>query len=137
MLQFLSCVSGMFAGSWTVSYSQNSICALEGSSVNMSCSYYYTGNLTGLEVGIRWITIQKYYPHVHETCRSQNKTCYLHVHTVKHSDSTDYYCEINANGTQKWLGQPGVKLSSTGKLCTVIHILGHPRFQIGVCFMKA
>lgn len=114
------CVSGVCGGGWRVFFNPKHIRALEGSSVNLSCSYTYTGDLSRLDMWIDWITLQNYRSRVHETCRGQTKTCYLHVHSVKHSDSSNYFCDIKTNGTLQHFSRKRAKLSVTGKIPFVL-----------------
>ena len=111
---------------WSVTYTPTDICALEGSSVNMSCSYTYPTGLTVEEAF--WINqdsvnpvdlsqIETYRHRVTVDCGDKSSGCSLQMTKLTKADAQyQYYCMITTNvDVQKWRGKPGISLHVTGK----------------------
>lgn len=119
-------VSGVFGQSLNVSYSQNSICALEGSLVKMSCVYTYPSNL---QVQVNWtkssnrevFSVTQYKDRFQVQCQYEFGTCSLHIQSVKYSDSGNFYCKITTKELEESLiGDPGVHVNISGYV-TLFH----------------
>ncbi|XP_076140944.1 opioid-binding protein/cell adhesion molecule homolog [Alosa pseudoharengus] len=109
---------------WEVTYSSTHICALEGSSVTMSCSYTYPSDLRVKEAF--WINDEKtdfvdlttkagYKQRVKVDCGDKKSQCSLTINRVTKSDALQrYYCRITTNqDKEKWIGKPGVEVHVT------------------------
>ncbi|XP_076146007.1 B-cell receptor CD22-like isoform X2 [Alosa pseudoharengus] len=109
---------------WSVTYTSNIICALEGSSMNLSCSYTYPSHLKIQDAF--WINEDcdsptdfskdpNYSQRVWANCQTKSSTCHLHLKNLIKVDAHHlYYCRITTdNEREKWVGKPGVKLSVT------------------------
>ena len=115
------------ASEWSVTYGQLNICAVEGSSVDMSCSYTYPRNriLEKVFWTIRnsrdppdLIQDEKYKERIRTDCGDRKSgSCTLNLKGVKREDAVMYYCRIVTNGTTygTFLGKSGVTLYVTGK----------------------
>ncbi|XP_043101036.1 uncharacterized protein LOC122349153 [Puntigrus tetrazona] len=117
-LIFLLMAAGVIA--WNVTYETESICALKGSTVNMSCSYTYPQqyNFTF------WIMCEKkdieikslkeypdYKDRVEYIEETQNKTI-LRLHNITENDQRAYcFSLITETEGQRWIGQPGIQLN--------------------------
>ncbi|XP_076141012.1 B-cell receptor CD22-like [Alosa pseudoharengus] len=109
---------------WGVTYSPTHICAPEGSSVTMSCSYTYPSDLTvkeafwinkNKEVPVDLTTKTDYTERVKVDCGDKTRQCYLTITGVTKEDAQHrYYCRITTNNkTEKWIGTPGVEVHLT------------------------
>ncbi|XP_031417856.2 B-cell receptor CD22-like, partial [Clupea harengus] len=118
-------VTDAVASEWNVTYEQLHICAVEGSSVDMSCSYTYPRDRI-LEK-VFWTIInsrdppdliqdEKYKERIRTDCGDRKSgSCTLNLKGVKREDAVMYYCRIVTNGTTygTFLGKPGVTLYLT------------------------
>ncbi|XP_076133718.1 B-cell receptor CD22-like [Alosa pseudoharengus] len=115
---------GCLGAEWRVTYSSTHICAPEGSSVTMSCSYTYPSHLTVKKAF--WINDEKtdfddlttkagYRDRVEVDCGDKKSQCSLTINRVTKSDALQrYYCRITTNqDTEKWIGKPGVEVHVT------------------------
>ncbi len=105
-------------------YETESICALKGSTVNMSCSYTYPQQYKLIDTF--WIKMPdelikslKEYPEYKDRVEyiedRQNKTAVLRLHNITENDERAYYFRlITDNEIQKWTGQPGIQLKVSG-----------------------
>ncbi|KAL1005627.1 hypothetical protein UPYG_G00061540 [Umbra pygmaea] len=116
-------VKGIVTPGWGVTYSTQSICALNGSTVNLSCSYMYpngTLNTTFWLTKCGWLTFINLMEDSDYTGRvnySSNKmnTNTLTITDLRVNDSAIYWFRfITDQPGGKWTGQPGVTLSVTG-----------------------
>ncbi|XP_067259471.1 uncharacterized protein [Chanodichthys erythropterus] len=119
-LMFLLLTSGVFGENWNVIYETKSICALKGSTVNMSCTYRYPQQYPLTETF--WIKkpdekikslkeYQQYKDRVKYIEDRQNKTAVLRLHNVTEDDEKEYcFRLITATEGQRWIGQPGIQL---------------------------
>lgn len=124
-LQYSSVID-VVASEWTVTYGQPaSVCALEGSSVNMSCTYTCPQDLTVKKAF--WIIEDhtnasdisedpSYSKRIKADCGNKSKgNCTLHIERLTKGDAKTYYCRITTNkNEQRWIGKPGLNLSVTG-----------------------
>ncbi|XP_016114721.1 sialoadhesin-like, partial [Sinocyclocheilus grahami] len=119
-LIFLLMISGVFGQIWKVFYKTGSICALKGSTVNMSCSYTYPQQYT-LNYTFwfrRWdreMQNLKAYPEYKDRVEyiedRQNKTTILRLHNVTKNDESEYCCRyIIEKDKERWIDQPGIQL---------------------------
>lgn len=106
-----------------VNYSP-AICATNGSSVNMSCSY--TSAHGEIIQKVFWVkgkasTDVALDPHytdrIHVDCEDKGHKCNLRIKNLTKSDGGMYYCRVISNSNVEWNSRPnqGVKLSVTGK----------------------
>ncbi len=104
-------------------YETESICALKGSTVNMSCSYTYPQQYKLIDTF--WIKMPdeqikslKEYPEYKERVEfidRQNKTAVLRLHNIIENDERVYYFRlITDTEGQQWTGQPGIQLKVSG-----------------------
>ena len=118
--------SGGVGEEWSVTYTRTYICALEGSSVNMSCSYTYPTGLTVKEAF--WINQdstdpvdfsknESYNHRFRVDCGDKSSGCSLQMTKLTKTDGQhQYYCRITTKNDQyKWIGKPGMYLKVTGK----------------------
>ncbi|XP_041961126.1 lachesin-like [Alosa sapidissima] len=110
---------------WRVTYTPNIICALEGSSLNLSCSYTYPSHLKIQDAF--WMNEDcdsptdfskdpNYSQRVWADCQTKSSTCHLHLKNLTKVDAHHlYYCRITTHDDEKqrWTGKPGVNLSVT------------------------
>ncbi len=120
----MSCVSGVFGEDWNVIYETESICALKGSTVNMSCSYTYPQQYKlndtfwikcwdGDKVNLN--EYPEYKDRVEYIEDRQKKTAVLRLHNITENDERVYYFRlITDTELQKWTGQPGIQLNVSG-----------------------
>lgn len=113
------------------------ICALEGSTVDMFCSYMFPYHLRLQRAD--WLNsssnaatdisqLPQYKDRVKVNCRDDH--CSLHINSVKHSDKGDYYCRVTTNvGKETRTGKPGAKISVTGKDFAIFSLVTHILFN--------
>ncbi|XP_034062779.1 B-cell receptor CD22-like isoform X2 [Gymnodraco acuticeps] len=111
---------------WGVTYSSTEICAVKGSTVEISCSYTYPSTWEGSVNTVKktfWFkqkdgepvdltTVSEYAGRVEYLC--ENNICTLRIRNLSESDSAEYRFRIETNqagGT--YSGSPGVTLSLT------------------------
>ncbi|XP_073331641.1 B-cell receptor CD22-like [Pagrus major] len=108
---------------WGVTYSSTEICALKGSTVDMSCTYRYpstvkrvenkfwfTKESNGVYVDLR--TDPEYSGRVQYNCG--NNDCTLRITDLRESDSSEYkFRFITTQPEWKYTGSPGVTLRVT------------------------
>ncbi|XP_030634714.1 B-cell receptor CD22-like [Chanos chanos] len=119
-LVFLFMVQGIYGQDWGVTYNPDSICALKGSSVTMSCSYTYpTGHTvqtvfwTKHEVGEPSdLSEDSGYKGRVRYLGDTRSDCSMKLISVTQTDSRRYRFRFMTYN-EKWLGQPGVRLSIT------------------------
>ncbi|CAM4462346.1 unnamed protein product [Leuciscus chuanchicus] len=121
---FLLLTSGVFGEDWNVIYETKSICALKGSSVNMSCTYRFPQDHKLTDTF--WIKIPdveikslKEYPEYKDRVEyiedRQNKTAVLRLHNVTENDEKEYiFRVVTATDKKKWIGKPGIRLHVSG-----------------------
>ena len=119
-------VSGAFGNEWSVTYSQNNLCALKGSTVFMNGSYTHPADFTVHKAF--WVinpvkgkesadlsTVSGYSGRV-EYLGDKQKHFTLRLSDVKKTDEHMYCFRIRTNEEkQAWLAYPGVTLTVTGK----------------------
>ncbi len=103
-------------------YESKSICALKGSTVNMSCSYTYPQQNTLTDTF--WINRPdfrslKEYPEYKDRVEyiedRQKKTSILRLHNITENDESKYCFRLITNTEgQQWTGQPGIYLKVSG-----------------------
>ncbi|XP_034062142.1 B-cell receptor CD22-like [Gymnodraco acuticeps] len=112
---------------WGVTYSSTEICAVKGSTVEISCSYTYPSTWDGGVHTVEktfWSTKQKgggpvdlrtvseYAGRVEDLC--ENDICTLRMKNLRESDSAMYRFRFQLNQPDgKYIGLPGVRLSVT------------------------
>uniref|UniRef100_A0AAY4A011 Ig-like domain-containing protein n=1 Tax=Denticeps clupeoides TaxID=299321 RepID=A0AAY4A011_9TELE len=104
-------------------YGASSICALRGSSAEMSCRYTHPSNLTVQNAF--WCeyvsgTVQPVLQsknlmgRVGAKCELETKRCSLRITNLRRSDGSRYHCRVTTNvDVHKWLGAEGTILSVT------------------------
>ena len=115
---------------WGVTYSSTEICALKGSTVEISCTYRYPSwkyrhytevektfwftKLSGSEpVDLR--TDSDYQDRVEYSC--SEKSCTLRITDLRESDSAEYKFMFRTNQPDgRYTGSPGVTLRITGNI---------------------
>ena len=125
--------SGGVGEEWSVTYTRTYICALEGSSVNMSCSYTYPTGLTVEEAfwinqdatdAVDFFQKESYKDRVTVDCGDKSSGCSLQMTKLTKADAQyQYYCRITTyEDEQKWIGTPGISLHVTGKSNTFVSL---------------
>ncbi|XP_067298563.1 B-cell receptor CD22-like [Pseudorasbora parva] len=121
MMLLLSLIlTSVFGKEWDVIYETTSICALKGSSVNMSCTYRYPQEYNLIDTywikkpdeGINSLKdYHEYKDRVEYIEDRQNKTAILRLHNVTENDEKEYcFRLITTTERQKWIGQEGIQL---------------------------
>ncbi|XP_034062135.1 B-cell receptor CD22-like [Gymnodraco acuticeps] len=121
----VSVVQGQYG--WGVTYSSTEICAVNGSTVEIRCSYTYPSTLKGSVNTAQktfWFTKWKdaepvdvktdseYAGRVEDLC--ENNTCTLRIRNLTESDSAEYWFRFTTNQADgKYDGSTGVTLSVT------------------------
>ncbi|XP_033985498.1 B-cell receptor CD22-like isoform X2 [Trematomus bernacchii] len=110
---------------WGVTYTSTEICAVKGSTVEISCSYTYpftwkdVVNTVGKtfwcaenkdEEPVDLKTVSEYAGRVEDRC--ENNTCTLRIKNLRESDSAVYKFRFETK-QDKYLGEPGVTLFVT------------------------
>ncbi|XP_027139037.1 B-cell receptor CD22-like [Larimichthys crocea] len=108
---------------WRVTYTATEICALKGSTVEMSCTYTYPATIYSSVRETFWFTKwsnndfvdlrtdSEYLGRVQYICDSK---CTLRITDLRESDSAEYrFRFITNHATGKYFGRPGVTLSVT------------------------
>ncbi|KAF5906476.1 B-cell receptor CD22-like, partial [Clarias magur] len=109
---------------WSVTYSQNNLCALKGSTVFMNGSYTHPTRLRVTETF--WLinpvhgkqptdlrNVSGYSDRV-EYLGDEQKHFSLRLSDVNKTDETKYYYKIRTNvDAERWMGLPGVTLTVT------------------------
>ena len=125
---------------WGVTYTSTQICAVEGSTVNIHCSYTYPylrkGSYTRVEKTLWFtkknnnepvdlITVSEYSGRVQYS--SNNKDCTLRISDLRERDSAVYEFRFITNQEGgRYTGSPGVTLSVTGNI--FINMLNTSRY---------
>lgn len=113
---------------WAVLYSPSQICALEGSTVEISGSYYCPKELDGHALSVvdrLWLisqenqqdvdlrTLLQFAGRVEYSCQREN--CSLRIRELRKSDSGVYKFRFITNVERgRYTGEPGVALTVTG-----------------------
>ena len=123
---------------WDVSYTSTEICALRGSTVDITCTYTYPSTLNHLDTTVQeafWFikesngihvdlsTDPEYSGRVENLCG--NNKCTLRISNLRESDSAVYKFRFTTNQpTGSLTGSAGVTLSVTGNIYiwTFIHL---------------
>ncbi len=103
-------------------YETVSICALKGSTVNMSCSYTYPQQYKLIDTF--WIKMpdlqikslkeySEYKDRVEFIEDKQENTAVLRLHNITENDET-MYCFKLITEDKKWFGKPGIQLKVSG-----------------------
>ena len=104
-----SCISGQKC--WSVTYTTQNICALKGSTVNISCSYTYPSNHE-IKAAF-WFTKRESY------LGDKESDCTLRITDLRLRDSAGYMFRFIISG-EKFSGSP-VSLTVTGNLSHISH----------------
>ncbi|XP_036953627.1 uncharacterized protein LOC119019274 [Acanthopagrus latus] len=108
---------------WGVTYSSTEICALKGSTVDMSCTYRYPSTVQRVEnrfwfrkehndVYTNLKTDPQYSGRVQHICGNNN--CRLRITDLRESDSAEYkFRFITDQEGGRYTGEPGVTLTVT------------------------
>ncbi|XP_042573303.1 B-cell receptor CD22-like [Cyprinus carpio] len=113
-LIFLLMISGVFGEKWNVIYKTTSICALKGSTVNMSCSYTYPQQYKLIETfwikmpdaGIKSLIEYPEYKDRVEYIEDRQKQTAI----TKNDESEYCFRLITDRDIERWIGKPGIQL---------------------------
>uniref|UniRef100_A0A4W5KDP5 Ig-like domain-containing protein n=1 Tax=Hucho hucho TaxID=62062 RepID=A0A4W5KDP5_9TELE len=112
-----NCVSVVLGqDGWSVTYTKNSICALKGSTVDLSCSYTYPRGHTVTTTtwnkwkSLTWTQIPDKYEDRIEYRGNKENDCTLRITDLREEDSTLYYFSFT---TGSWTSGSSVTLSVT------------------------
>ncbi|KAA8578690.1 hypothetical protein FQN60_002533 [Etheostoma spectabile] len=110
---------------WRVTYTSTHICAVKGSTVDITCSYIYPSSTNAKVERTFWFTKlqdkepvdlktdSKYSGRVQYICKK--KSCTLRISDLRESDSAEYNFRFTTNQEGgRYTGSPGVTLSVTG-----------------------
>ncbi|XP_064161864.1 protein turtle homolog B-like [Anguilla rostrata] len=126
LLVIVLSVSGVLSQrGWRVTYTTEGICALKGSSVDMSCTYSYPTyhRVQKTFWFIHWNETQEpedlsqnaEYSHRVEYLGDKNSDCTFRIKQLKESDSAIYRFRFQTDSQHgKYTGLPGVSLTVTG-----------------------
>lgn len=109
-----------------MTYASNHVCAVRGSTVNISCTFTHpsdqrvTSRFWFIKEFKDLTSVPEYSGRVESICDDNNK-CTLTIRNLTESDSADYKFRFTTD-KDKWIGQPGVSLTVTGKVffCVVM-----------------
>ncbi|KAG9271760.1 hemicentin-1-like, partial [Astyanax mexicanus] len=115
------CVPGKLGEKqWGMTYTPDSVCALEGSSVDLSCSYKHPG---GLRVTESFWFINEQHVDLREDDQYKGRVqyhqtpCRMRITGLRVSDAQTYKFRFNTDDPDgKYFGSSGVRLSVTGSL---------------------
>ncbi|KAI4886781.1 hypothetical protein NFI96_001480 [Prochilodus magdalenae] len=108
---------------WSVSYSDRTVCALEGSSVDFPCTYSYPSDQTVNKAFWSYIrpaevptdlSVDEQFAGRVEFLGDKEGNCTLRMRNLTKSDSGQYQFRFISNKLQGFSGKPGVILSVTG-----------------------
>lgn len=111
---------------WGVNYPATQMCAVNGSTVDMHCTYSYPLNDNGIDTTVTdrfWLiegtvdlkTQPKYAGRAEYIC--DNRKCTLRIRDLTESDSAVYKFRFITNQAGgSYTGQPGVTLTVTGNI---------------------
>ncbi|XP_045569338.1 sialoadhesin isoform X3 [Salmo salar] len=109
---------------WSVTYTTQSICALKGSTVKLTCSYTYRigHKVTTTFWFTKWGTSAEpedlgrdpEYAGRLEYHGDKEKDCTLRIKDLRERDSAEYKFRFKTDQNGKYIGSPGVTLSVTG-----------------------
>uniref|UniRef100_A0A8C4SX23 B-cell receptor CD22 n=1 Tax=Erpetoichthys calabaricus TaxID=27687 RepID=A0A8C4SX23_ERPCA len=132
-LTTVSCADG--EGEWGVTYEPKTICAAEGSTVTIGCSYWHPANIKvkyemwfyDSNENSRYNTKENTIYHTNEQSvasryrnrvqlfRDKNKMCSVRISDVRRQDNGYYKFRFEGDGYgQQWTGVPGVRVTVTG-----------------------
>ncbi|XP_051721524.1 B-cell receptor CD22-like [Ctenopharyngodon idella] len=123
-LVFLLMIYGVSSADWGVSYSPSHICAVNDSSVIMSCTYTYP---TGHQIkNVFWtkgpiqqgvelkdLSEDPEYSQRLQYLEDKQQNCTIRLSHVTLKDSHEYYFRFITDKDVKWIGKPGVTLAVT------------------------
>ncbi|XP_051749115.1 B-cell receptor CD22-like [Ctenopharyngodon idella] len=124
-LIFLLMIHGVSSADWGVSYSPSHICALNDSSVIMSCTYTYPSGYQIMRVFLTKGAVKKgeelkdlsedpEYSQRLQYLGDKQQNCTIRLSHVTLKDSHEYYFRfITDKPDGKWTGKPGVTLAVT------------------------
>lgn len=111
-------LAGVFCSSWEVVYHQQHICAVNGSSVVIPCSFYYLDNWTVKR--LFWFHVEAHHFSLisdrntgFQYIGDKHHNCSLKIHQVKHNDAGNYIFRFTATSNSKrdkWTGRVGSTL---------------------------
>ncbi|RVE76691.1 hypothetical protein OJAV_G00011150 [Oryzias javanicus] len=124
---FLLFLTGIHSETWRVEYSSTQICALEGSTVEMSCTYLYPTWVVDKKTVVQrrfWFTKLMNYKQLdlredpdyadRITYDFSGNNCLLRISGLKLSDSAEYKFRFETNQPDgRFTGSPGVILTVT------------------------
>ena len=119
------CVAVVLGQDWGVTYTLESVCALRGSSVDLSCSYTYPSVLTVNTTfwftkwktgeGPQDLNLDPEYAGRVQYRGDKESEATLTITDLRETDTAVYKFRIITDTPgQKWKGEPGVTLSVTG-----------------------
>uniref|UniRef100_A0A3B1J8X1 Ig-like domain-containing protein n=1 Tax=Astyanax mexicanus TaxID=7994 RepID=A0A3B1J8X1_ASTMX len=129
VLTVILCISGYLGEQhWGVTYTPDSVCALEGSSVDLSCSYKHPGGLTVTEsfwfINEQHVDLQNDDQYKGRVQYNQTP-CRMRITDLKASDAQTYKFRFITNDPDgKYFGRSGVRLSVTGLKIEVLNTQG-------------
>src|SRR4029434_8849890 len=110
---------------WGVTYSSNSICVLNGSSVDISCTYKYPrDHLISTDFWFKQqksnrlpvdLSLDKDYQNHTEYVRKKENSCTLRLKDMRDSHSGEYVFRFTTEKGQSYSGLPGVSITVTGR----------------------
>ena len=110
---------------WGVTYTSNSICVLDGSSVDISCTYKYPrdhhisttfwfNKQKSSQLPVDLNLGEDYQNHTEYVGKSEN-SCTLRLKDMRESHSGEYAFRFTTEKGQSYSGLPGVSITVTGR----------------------
>ncbi|XP_036420951.1 uncharacterized protein LOC118804559 [Colossoma macropomum] len=113
----------VFESCWNVTYTERRLCVLEGSSVNLPCTFSYPSNQTitdvfwyynWLEEKPKELSKEKQFAGRVEYIGDKERNCTLRMRDVRRRDSGEYYIQFSTDTQEgKFSGKPGAFLNVT------------------------
>ncbi|XP_067115023.1 LOW QUALITY PROTEIN: B-cell receptor CD22-like [Osmerus mordax] len=127
---FLCSVAVVLGQDWGVTYTLQSVCALRGSSVDLSCSYTYpSGHTVTKTEWCKWkndqeqtynIQDQPEYAGRVQYLGDKDRDCTLTITDLRETDSAFYYFRFKTTSSSQWMkSSQGISLSVTALQVTV------------------